>query len=123
MKPQPKLLKEIERRGLASFANNTRWGSFLRSIEDMGFTCRVKPVLWGGPSPWSGWLLPVDGYLEVTAAGPLPFREIEWIEFDTNGASLPESPSSVDLLIQQSASASLPITDDGTGVVRVWGYR
>ena len=33
---------------------------------------------------WEGWLLvPVTGYLETGRVGPVPFREVEWVELDS----------------------------------------
>jgi len=35
------------------------------------------------PSAWAQWfILPVRGYIEASSYGPVPKREIEWIEFD-----------------------------------------
>lgn len=35
------------------------------------------------PSAWSQWfILPVPGYIEASSYGPVPKREIEWIELD-----------------------------------------
>ncbi|TGE20995.1 DUF6678 family protein [Hymenobacter metallicola] len=35
------------------------------------------------PSAWSRWFtLPVPGYIEASTYGPVPKREIEWIELD-----------------------------------------
>jgi hypothetical protein len=35
------------------------------------------------PSAWATWfLMPVPGYIEASSYGPVPRREIEWIELD-----------------------------------------
>jgi len=35
------------------------------------------------PSAWSQWvILPVPGYIEASSYGPVPLREIDWIELD-----------------------------------------
>ncbi|MGY2134867.1 DUF6678 family protein [Hymenobacter sp. HD11105] len=35
------------------------------------------------PSAWSSWfLLPVPGYIEASTYGPVPRRDIEWIELN-----------------------------------------
>jgi hypothetical protein len=50
---------------------------------DFPIATRVK--LWNRdtPSTWSRmFILPVRGYIEVSDYGPLPKREIEWVELD-----------------------------------------
>jgi hypothetical protein len=40
---------------------------------------------WKGDSEPSGWgwvISPVRGYLEAGGIGPIPVREVEWVEFD-----------------------------------------
>ena len=34
------------------------------------------------PSRWGWFLVPVQGYVESSAYGPLPVREVEWVEID-----------------------------------------
>jgi hypothetical protein len=34
------------------------------------------------PSRWGWFLVPVPGYVESSAYGPLPIREVEWVEID-----------------------------------------
>ena len=34
------------------------------------------------PSKWGWFLVPVPGYVESSAYGPVPTREVEWIELD-----------------------------------------
>jgi hypothetical protein len=43
---------------------------------------RVKLKQNEHPCPW-GWLIvPVRGYVEFPAYGPVPTREVEWVELD-----------------------------------------
>jgi hypothetical protein len=34
------------------------------------------------PSSWGWFLVPVPGYVESSAYGPVPTRDIEWVELD-----------------------------------------
>lgn len=34
------------------------------------------------PSKWGWFLVPVPGYVESSAYGPVPTREVEWVELD-----------------------------------------
>jgi len=35
------------------------------------------------PTQWEPWLIvPVPSYLETGSLGPVPFREVEWVEID-----------------------------------------
>lgn len=121
-------MKEIERRGLAGYANDTRWQKFLGSIVPLDMDCRVKWIF-GGPSRWNRWLLPADGYFENVSAGPIVFREIEWLELDPATQRTHDRPDEVDnvaaaaALMEAVESARLVASDAGDGRVRVWGYR
>ena len=41
---------------------------------------------WSGdddPPPWEPWIIvSSNGYLETGSVGPVPFREVEWVEID-----------------------------------------
>jgi hypothetical protein len=34
------------------------------------------------PSKWGWFIVPVPGYVESSAYGPVPSREVEWVEID-----------------------------------------
>src|SRR5262245_44705608 len=59
------------------------WDDLVRSIESFRPAVRVK---WSGddmPTEWEPWLIvPVPSYLETGRLGPVPFREVEWVEID-----------------------------------------
>lgn len=119
---------ELERRGLASYANSTRRRRLFSQLADMKTRARLKPLLDCAPSGWSDWVLPVDGYFGHLEYGPVPFREIEWVEFDSgvHGARASGSPvaaSQVNRGLGDAAvNAGLLVTSE-CGYVRVWGYR
>lgn len=84
---------------------------------------------WSGdedPSPWEGWvIIPVNGYLETGRAGPVPFREVEWVEIDSrqkNGGGRLVVADQTDELIRalEKASIDYQITD---GVFRIQRTR
>ncbi|MVN79219.1 hypothetical protein GO988_23045 [Hymenobacter sp. HMF4947] len=43
---------------------------------------RAKFRLGTLPSGWGWFLVPVPGYVESSAYGPVPTREVEWVEID-----------------------------------------
>ena len=50
---------------------------------DFTIATRAKLRNHDTPSAWSRWyILPVPGYIEASSYGPVPKREIEWIELD-----------------------------------------
>lgn len=50
---------------------------------DFPIATRAKLVNQDTPTAWAQWfLLPVPGYIEASSYGPVPKREIEWIELD-----------------------------------------
>ncbi len=52
---------------------------------------RVKLHEHDQPTDWSKWLIaPVEGYLELENCGPLPVKDVEWLETEF----LPTSPTS-----------------------------
>lgn len=59
------------------------WNDFVRAICPFAPAVRLK---WSGddaPTPWQPWMIiPVADYLEVGSLGPVPFREVEWVEVD-----------------------------------------
>ena len=77
-----KVYRIVEERNLASLANNSRWTAFFSQLSSHRMPARLKHIAWSKVSEWSVWIIPVPHYLEVVAAGPVHFREIEWVEFD-----------------------------------------
>jgi hypothetical protein len=44
---------------------------------------RIKPASALDPGDWCAWLIvPVEGYLETGATGPVPMRDVEWVDID-----------------------------------------
>ena len=83
MSPQEKLLRVIQERQLVSFSNNTRWKNFTASkILKLPLQFRIKWIFRDTAASWGRLFSPVDGYLEQGDLGPIPFREIEWLEID-----------------------------------------
>jgi hypothetical protein len=50
------------------------------------FLCKIR-VKWSEadePTIWENWIIsPTDHYVETGSLGPVPMREVEWIEVDT----------------------------------------
>ncbi|QQQ00667.1 DUF6678 family protein [Lysobacter enzymogenes] len=60
-----------------------QWDAIVAVVRELRLKARVKPR--GSPPPpeWTTFLIvPVPGYVESSGCGPLPFREVEWIEID-----------------------------------------
>lgn len=60
-----------------------QWDEIVAIVRELRLKARVKPR-GREPSPeWTTFLIvPVPGYVESSGCGPLPFREVEWIEID-----------------------------------------
>jgi len=107
----------VEQRQLASFANNTRWNNVFSKLLNHGLRVRLKHVAWAETSDWSAWLVPAKNYLEVVSAGPVHFREIEWVEFDC---------ACGDIRLEECVAAareSKLMVEVVNQYVRVFGYR
>jgi hypothetical protein len=112
-----KVHRIIEERNLASLANNTRWASLFSNLLSHRVPARLKHVGWLEMSDWSAWLVPALNYLEVLSAGPVHFREIEWIDFDCGKSDVAQQACS-------AAARDAKLTSEVVGhVVRVLGYR
>lgn len=107
----------VEERGLASFANNCRWNSLFAGLMAQRVRARLKHVACTEISPWASWIVPAQNYLEVLSAGPVHFREIEWLDFDCTGSAL-----RADELVAVVHEAKLT-TEAMADFVRVFGYR
>jgi hypothetical protein len=112
-----KVYRTVQARNLASFANNTRWKTALFKLATHQTRARLKHVAWPEVSDWSGWIVPVENYLEVMAAGPVHFREIEWVDFDcgSDGENLRDC-----LAVVRDSKLTAEVIDQ---FVRVFGYR
>jgi hypothetical protein len=113
-----KVYRVVHERNLASFANNTRWASALRKLASHRLSARLKHVARAEVSRWSPWLVPSDHYLEVVSAGPVHFREIEWVDFDCAGSDLSTEEC---LATLRESKVTTEVIDQE--VVRVFGYR
>ena len=128
MLPKSKVIKVRESRGLASYANKTRWTEALSELESFDLLARLKWLFDDELSKWSRWIIPVPGYLEVLSFGPIPFREIEWLEINPRvekwrGALVePEIVDHRSKVVYVLANSRL-IYSEHDGVIRVWGYK
>jgi hypothetical protein len=112
-----KVYRTVEARNLASFANNTRWKAVFGKLSDRRIRARLKNVAWPEISDWSVWITPAENYLEVVSAGPVHFREIEWVDFDC-------ADGDVQLQECVAAARECKLTAEVIDhVVRVFGYR
>ena len=112
-----KVYRIIEERNLVSLANNSRWTSLFARLLSERIPARLKHIAWPELSEWSVWIIPVPKYLEVVAAGPVHFREIEWVDFDCSKAG-------AECEVCSSAARDAKLTSEVVGqVVRVFGYR
>ena len=62
------------------------WPALVAAIREFRPAVRMK---WSGDDdqpPWEQWIIvPVPSYLETGQVGPVPFREVEWVEIDPLG--------------------------------------
>ena len=68
---------------------NDYWQLVVDVLRDRGFQFRVK---WSGDkemTEWQPWVIcPTPGYIETGTLGPVPVREVEWLDvhrFDRHG--------------------------------------
>lgn len=63
---------------------NSYWQAIVDALKGRGLRFRVK---WKGDdemTDWQPWLVcPVPGYLE-TGCGPVPVRDVEWLDISTS---------------------------------------
>jgi hypothetical protein len=61
--------------------SNAYWQMVVDALRDRGFRFRVK---WSGDddmTAWQPWVIcPVPGYVETGSLGPVPVREVEWLD-------------------------------------------
>jgi hypothetical protein len=59
------------------------WPRLLEAIGPLRPAVRVKWLGDAEPTKWEPWIIiPSDSYLETGTMGPVPFREVEWVEVD-----------------------------------------
>lgn len=112
-----KVYRVVQERNLVSVANNSRWTSLFSKLSSQRIPARLKHVAWPEVSLWSVWITPVPHYLEVVSAGPVHFREIEWVDFDCGERGVP-----CDVCTTAAGEAKL-VSEIVAEVVRVFGYR
>ena len=80
---------------------------------------------WGEPSPW-GWLgAPVPGYLENSSFGPIPLREVEWVEMNMTrtvhrGQRVPDAKVNVSVELIRALGGFRFSVEVATNIVRVY---
>jgi hypothetical protein len=102
------------------------WEQAIASIVyDFKLNGRMKLRVYPDPSEW-GWVIsPVRTYLETGDIGPVPVREVEWVELDlTKRRHLPRGVGSDDPLDVAEVIAALTEFqthfDPETSVLRVF---
>lgn len=128
MSSREKVLKVIQKRQLVSVSNNTRWRQFVAALAELPPQFRVKWLFADEPLSWGALFSPVSGYLEQGGLGPIPFREIEWIEIDpiqhqhrgvlVSDVELDHSEK-IDSIL---ATCRLTFSRNG-GIYRIFGYQ
>jgi len=67
---------------------NTYWHSVVDALRDHEFRFRIKWTGANDVTAWQPWVIsPTAGYLETGGLGPVPVREVEWLDvsrFDRN---------------------------------------
>jgi len=112
-----KVYRLIGEQNLVSLANNSRWINLFSKLSGRRIPARLKHIAWPELSDWSVWILPVPNYLEVVAAGPVHFREIEWVDFD-------RGKGGVECDVCNTAAREAKLTSELVdGTLRVFGYR
>ena len=93
--------------------NQTKWAEVLPHLQPELDQIRLKRLFDSTPGIWSGqYLLPVEGYFEVTRLGPIPFREIEWMELRTDN---------LEALEGTLKKLSVPFSKENN-LLKIWGY-
>ncbi len=110
---QDKVKAEIEMRNLTSHMNQTKWSRILPCLNSLEAEIKLKWLLDNQPTNWSSkYLIPADGYFEEIILGPIPFREIEWLDLKPK-----ESEKMTNLLKELNIPYSIE-----ADVFRIWGY-
>ena len=64
------------------------WKHVVGTIHKLRPAVRIK---WNGDSEmpeWAPWvIMPTDGYIETGSMGPVPIKDVEWIEVDASHTS------------------------------------
>ena len=108
-----KVVAEIENRNLSSHMNQTKWNVILPQLKPLEAEVNLKWLFSESETGWSkSYLIPTEGYLEVTRLGPISFREIEWVELKSNDN---------EKLSNALKSNNIPHSYEN-GVFKIWGY-
>ena len=108
-----KLLREINKRQLASYMNNSKWQCLLPNLKLVDAEINCKWIFDKDPSGWTrSYSIPAPQYFEATLIGPIRFREIEWLEIRT-----PNNDSLCNLL----SEGRVHYSQIGS-IYKVWGY-
>ena len=108
-----KVNAEIAKRNLTSHMNQTKWSKVLPCIKLLDTQIKLKWLLENEPTNWSmNYLLPTNGYFEEIRIGPIPFREIEWLDIKPN-----DSEKMTKLLKE----FNIPFSIENVAF-RIWGY-
>ena len=100
----------------------------MTAIINLPLRCRVKWIFQTEPAAWGGLSTPVKGYIEPSNLGPIPLREVEWLELD----SMEHQRRGVlvaDLEIDRSDDIEAALTEcrlafsKESKIYRVFGYR
>jgi len=122
-----KLYKRLQERQLVSCSNDTRWRQLTHQLEGQLFRSRVKWIFAFEPTDWGTWFLFTDGYLEHSNIGPIPWREIEWLEIDSierqfRGKLVPDREIDRSVMLASILNDCRAVfTTEGT-IYRIWGY-
>jgi hypothetical protein len=60
------------------------WPAIVTITSELRAQCRLKAVGEELPEYWGVLFIPTSGYLEGGGTGPVPFREIEWVDVQTS---------------------------------------
>ncbi len=68
---------------LAEVMAKIYWKKIVDTVQRYDVAVRVK---WTGDPDdpeWAPWvIIPTDGYIETGGMGPVPFRDVEWLEIE-----------------------------------------
>ncbi|MFK7885242.1 MAG: DUF6678 family protein [Gammaproteobacteria bacterium] len=122
------MTKILTDRQLTSYANRTRWARFFESVKRLELLTRVKWLLGNEAHGWGRWKIPTDGYFEHFGLGPIPFREIEWVEIRSGksvyrGRLVDSEELNFSAEITSALEKSKLDYSSEEGLFRIWGYR
>ena len=99
--------------------SNAYWQMAVDALRDQGFRFRIK---WSGDdeeSAWQPWVIcPVPGYIESGSLGPVPVREVEWLEVSRQDRHGADKSDSIEAALN-GAGIAFSHHSDGVRVVNV----